>query len=55
MITQESPEELITRINNVRSLMISTGMSKGLNDYETLKYSEELDKLINEYQLTALS
>lgn len=39
------------QINTVRHLMISTGLQKGLNDYETLKYSEELDKLINKYQL----
>ncbi|WP_225435397.1 aspartyl-phosphate phosphatase Spo0E family protein [Bacillus aerolatus] len=51
MITQEVFDELMTRINDVRHLMISTGINKGLNDYETLKYSEELDKLINKYQL----
>ncbi|KMY54518.1 MULTISPECIES: aspartyl-phosphate phosphatase Spo0E family protein [Bacillaceae] len=51
MIIQETLEELMIQINTVRHLMISTGLQKGLNDYETLKYSEELDKLINKYQL----
>ena len=55
MITQETLVELIIRINHLRNLMISTGISKGLSDHETLKYSEELDKLINKYQLAALA
>ena len=51
MIIQETLEELIIEINNVRHLMILTGLRKGLNDHETLKYSEKLDELINKYQL----
>ena len=51
MIIQETLEELIIQINNVRHLMILTGLQKGLNDHETLKYSEKLDELINKYQL----
>ncbi|MEK4029328.1 aspartyl-phosphate phosphatase Spo0E family protein [Pseudobacillus sp. FSL P4-0506] len=48
-------DELINQINNIRSLMISTGMRKGFTDLQTLKYSEELDKLLNKYQLINLS
>ncbi|MEK4029087.1 MULTISPECIES: aspartyl-phosphate phosphatase Spo0E family protein [Bacillaceae] len=51
MVIQETLEELSIRINQVRHLMISTGLRKGLDDDETLKYSEELDELINKYQL----
>lgn len=51
---QENLEELIIRINHVRHLMISTGLRKGLSDYETLKYSQELDELIHKYQLVTL-
>lgn len=48
-------DELINQINNIRSLMISTGMRNGLTDVQTLKYSVELDKLINKYQLISSS
>ncbi|GLY09692.1 aspartyl-phosphate phosphatase Spo0E family protein [Bacillus badius] len=55
MIIQETLDELITRINSVRHLMVSTGLRKSLCDCETLKYSEELDELIHNYQLVACS
>lgn len=44
-------DELILRINDLRNLMISAGITNGLNSNETLKYSEELDKLIIQVQL----
>ncbi|OMP66170.1 aspartyl-phosphate phosphatase Spo0E family protein [Domibacillus epiphyticus] len=42
---------LYSQINDLRELMISTGMKKGLDSAETLKYSQELDKLIIKVQL----
>ncbi|KMY55385.1 hypothetical protein AC623_16755 [Bacillus sp. FJAT-27231] len=51
METQKSCCDVVTEINNLRKAMIATGMSKGLNDRETLKYSQELDKLILRWQL----
>lgn len=51
MKTQNICCDLLVRINDLRKIMILTGMSKGLNDLETLKYSEELDKLILKYQM----
>lgn len=47
---QETCYDLQIKINRLRALMVSVGMSKGLNHTETLKYSEELDKLILKYQ-----
>ncbi|MFK2825524.1 aspartyl-phosphate phosphatase Spo0E family protein [Bacillus sp. B190/17] len=55
MMNNETVNELMDQINTVRHLMISAGLSKGLTNDETIKYSEELDILINKYQLLALS
>ncbi|MBD1382426.1 aspartyl-phosphate phosphatase Spo0E family protein [Bacillus sp. IB182487] len=38
--------ELELNIKNLRKSLIETGIKKGLNHQETLKYSEKLDKLI---------
>ncbi|WP_039238859.1 aspartyl-phosphate phosphatase Spo0E family protein [Bacillus thermotolerans] len=50
METREVYYDLLTEINDVRNAMLSVGMSKGLDHTETLKYSQELDKLIFKYQ-----
>ena len=57
MIKQKTVDELMNRINDLRNLMILTGLRDGLNADQTLKYSEELDKLIHKYQIinTSLS
>ncbi|MEK4029073.1 MULTISPECIES: aspartyl-phosphate phosphatase Spo0E family protein [Bacillaceae] len=48
--------DLIEEINSKRKLMIKVGTTKGLHHFETIQYSEELDKLIYKYQrLTKLS
>ncbi len=39
------------KIDIVRKLMIVTAQTKGLSNPETIKYSEELDRLILETQL----
>ncbi|WP_018392477.1 aspartyl-phosphate phosphatase Spo0E family protein [Bacillus sp. 37MA] len=49
--TQLSLEDLSAQINDMRKLLIATGLKKGFSDIETLKYSEELDKLILQFQL----
>ncbi|WP_299094083.1 aspartyl-phosphate phosphatase Spo0E family protein [uncultured Metabacillus sp.] len=43
--------ELTNKINLVRKLMIVTAQTKGINNPETIKYSEELYRLILETQL----
>lgn len=43
--------ELAHKISLVRKLMIITAQTKGINNPETIKYSQELDKLIFETQL----
>jgi len=48
--TREVCCDLLTEISNVRNAMLSVGMSKGFDHTETLKYSQELDKLIFKYQ-----
>lgn len=48
---QLSLEDLSAQINDIRELMIASGLTKGFTDNETLKYSEELDKLILQFQL----
>lgn len=42
--------DLIAEINSKRKLMIKVGVTKGLHHFETIQYSEELDKLIYKYQ-----
>jgi hypothetical protein len=49
--SQENLDKLNTQINELRKLLISVGTAKGLGSSETLKYSEELDKLIIQAQL----
>ncbi|MDQ0230353.1 aspartyl-phosphate phosphatase Spo0E family protein [Metabacillus malikii] len=44
-------KELLNKINIVRKLMVVTAQTKGYTNPETIKYSEELDKLILETQL----
>ncbi|WP_328824178.1 aspartyl-phosphate phosphatase Spo0E family protein [Metabacillus schmidteae] len=44
-------QELGHKIDLVRRLMIATAQAKGLNNPETIKYSQELDRLILESQL----
>ncbi|WP_203363782.1 aspartyl-phosphate phosphatase Spo0E family protein [Bacillus sp. REN10] len=46
---------LVTEIMSKRHLMIKTGMMKGLSHSETIKYSQELDKLIAKYQMISRS
>ncbi|WNS82267.1 aspartyl-phosphate phosphatase Spo0E family protein [Domibacillus sp. DTU_2020_1001157_1_SI_ALB_TIR_016] len=43
--------DLLARINNLRQRMITAGLQHGLNSPETLRYSEQLDELILQYQL----
>ncbi|OMP66167.1 hypothetical protein BTO28_13685 [Domibacillus epiphyticus] len=50
-IQENSNKILSSRITHLRELMILIGTSKGLDSVETLKYSEELDKLIFQFQL----
>ncbi|WP_298473016.1 aspartyl-phosphate phosphatase Spo0E family protein [uncultured Psychrobacillus sp.] len=38
--------ELELNIKELRKILIETGIKKGLNHQETLKYSQKLDKLI---------
>ncbi|MGG3450683.1 aspartyl-phosphate phosphatase Spo0E family protein [Domibacillus aminovorans] len=49
--TQLSLEDLSVQVNDMRKLLIAAGLKKGFTDSETLKYSEELDKLIMQFQL----
>ncbi|KAB7709007.1 Spo0E family sporulation regulatory protein-aspartic acid phosphatase [Bacillus aerolatus] len=51
MEKQDIYNELTAKINSKRNLMIRAGMTKGLNHFETIQYSEELDKLIHTYQM----
>lgn len=50
MESYETFSDLTAKINVKRKLMIKTGMTKGLNHFETIQYSKELDKLIYTYQ-----
>ncbi|KKI89132.1 hypothetical protein WQ54_28360 [Bacillus sp. SA1-12] len=51
MMNIDEHSELTNKINLVRKLMIVTAQTKGINNPETIKYSEELDRLIFETQL----
>ncbi|MED4402477.1 aspartyl-phosphate phosphatase Spo0E family protein [Metabacillus fastidiosus] len=42
--------ELENDIQSLRSRMITTGMQKGLNHPDSIKYSQQLDVLLNKYQ-----
>nr|WP_232713472.1 aspartyl-phosphate phosphatase Spo0E family protein [Bacillus xiapuensis] len=43
------------QIDDLRQLLIAAGMKKGIHDLETLQFSEELDKLILQFQLLSSS
>jgi stage 0 sporulation regulatory protein len=43
-------DEMIEEIKMKRELMINSAYSQGFTSEITLKYSQELDELINEYQ-----
>ncbi|WP_018392125.1 MULTISPECIES: aspartyl-phosphate phosphatase Spo0E family protein [Bacillaceae] len=43
--------DLMIQIKTVRKLMISTGTAKGLSHTDTIKHSQHLDKLLNQFQL----
>jgi stage 0 sporulation regulatory protein len=45
-----SQTEMIEKIKAKRELMINSANSLGFTSDITIKYSQELDKLINEYQ-----
>lgn len=45
--TDMEKKELEREIERKRDEMIRVGMAKGLNDPETIRLSQELDKLIN--------
>jgi hypothetical protein len=49
--TQLNLNDLSVQIHDSRKLMIATGIEKGLNSFETIKFSEKLDKLIIQFQL----
>ena len=53
--TQLNLNDLSIQIHDIRKLMIATGITKGLGNIETIKYSEELDKLIIQFQLHSSS
>lgn len=44
------PSEMLNAIKIKRAMMINCANTKGFTSEETLKYSQELDILINEYQ-----
>ncbi|WP_255822080.1 aspartyl-phosphate phosphatase Spo0E family protein [Domibacillus sp. PGB-M46] len=43
--------KLPAQINNLRHLMIKAGRQYGLSSQKTLRYSEQLEELILQYQL----
>ncbi len=45
--------EMIEEIKAKRELMIKSANNLGFTSEETIKYSQELDELINRYQKTA--
>ncbi|AZV41706.1 aspartyl-phosphate phosphatase Spo0E family protein [Peribacillus asahii] len=45
-----SLQELEYKIDVLRTHMIAIGKSKGLNHPNTIKFSQELDSLLNVYQ-----
>lgn len=42
--------DLMLQIKTVRTLMISAGTVKGLGHTDTIKHSQHLDKLMNQFQ-----
>lgn len=50
-INEHTPtEELKTTITDLRSTMIETGLTYGLNDDRTIELSQKLDQYITEIQ-----
>lgn len=47
---ETTKEILLLKINYYRDELIKTGNSKGFNDPETIRLSQNLDKLIVKYQ-----
>ncbi|MFP7295919.1 aspartyl-phosphate phosphatase Spo0E family protein [Neobacillus niacini] len=45
-----NPSEMLKEIKSKRALMINCANTKGFTSEETIRYSQELDVLINEYQ-----
>ncbi|MEH7177382.1 aspartyl-phosphate phosphatase Spo0E family protein [Neobacillus vireti] len=45
-----NPSEMLDAIKVKREMMINCANTKGYTSEETIKYSQELDILINEYQ-----
>ncbi|MBM4765060.1 aspartyl-phosphate phosphatase Spo0E family protein [Bacillus sp. B15-48] len=43
-------EELESKINKMRENLIQIAAETGLNSYDTIRYSQKLDKLIVAYQ-----
>ncbi|AZB42536.1 aspartyl-phosphate phosphatase Spo0E family protein [Bacillus sp. FJAT-42376] len=50
MIEPLQKEELILKINKKREEMISAAGSKSYTSNEVVKYSQELDELLNQFQ-----
>lgn len=46
---QTTNRQLLKEINLLRDKLIATGINKGLNHNETLKISQKLDQVLNEY------
>lgn len=51
MDNQMNLEELNKQINGLQHILIAAGLKYGLGSPEALKYSEQLDELIFQYQL----
>nr|WP_080849191.1 aspartyl-phosphate phosphatase Spo0E family protein [Cytobacillus gottheilii] len=47
-------KELLALIEKKRTELIQVAMSSGLNSTDAIKYSQELDTLLNEYNRTFL-
>ncbi|WP_342434088.1 aspartyl-phosphate phosphatase Spo0E family protein [Neobacillus sp. FSL H8-0543] len=47
---ENEPSEMLEAIKSKRESMINCANKKGFTCEETIKYSQELDLLINEYQ-----
>ncbi|MDN3014967.1 aspartyl-phosphate phosphatase Spo0E family protein [Paenibacillus sp. BSR1-1] len=50
MYKYNNQSEMIEEIKAKRELMINSANTQGFTSEETIKYSQELDELINEYQ-----
>ncbi|WLR43453.1 aspartyl-phosphate phosphatase Spo0E family protein [Bacillus carboniphilus] len=48
-----SKQELLHLIEHKRAEMIHVVLKNGINSHTSLKYSQELDKLVTEYQKLA--